>query len=488
MRNPDLVIKKFKARFCARGDKQIEGVDFFETFAPVVNWYTIRMLLVMSIILPLVSMQVDYTAAFVTAPIDKPPNYDQMSDKEKARTGVFVRMPQGFAKPGMVLKLKKSLYGLRNSPRNFWLYLKGKLLEIGFTQSSHDACLFYSKTVICLVYVDDTLFFSRQQSDIDKAVDDLRNASELEITVEDDVAGFLGVMINRFKDGRIELTQKGLIERIINALDLGNRKPKINPAKPGALGSDKDGLDAQGTYNYRSVCGMCLYLSGHSRPDIHFAVTQCCRYGHAPKRSHEEALEHLGLYLKGTRDKGLIMRPEGVDLLRIDMFVDADFAGMWGHEHPQDPACAKSRSGYVIFVANCPILWVSKMQDTIACSSMESEFQALSTGMRDLLPIRYLMLEFCEQLKLAEMDVAQVCKTTVHEDNQGCLKLATLEPGRMTPRSKFYAVKYHWFRSKLHPNRIVIIYVPTLEQRADLLTKALQGALFITNRKLTCGW
>ena len=487
-RNPDLVIKKFKARFCARGDRQIEGVDCFETFAPVVNWHTIRMLLVMSIILPLVSMQVDYTAAFVTAPIDLPPNYDELSDLEKARVGVFVRMPQGFAKPGMVLKLKKSLYGLKNSPRNFWLYLKGKLLEIGFNQSDHDACLFYSESVICLVYVDDTLFFAQRQSDIDAAVTKLREASELEITVEDDVAGFLGVMINRHKDGRIELTQRGLIERVITALDLGNRKPTSTPAKPGALGSDKDGLEAQGTYNYRSVCGMLLYLSGHSRPDIHFAVTQCCRYGHNPKRSHEEALEHLGLCLKGTKDKGLIVSPENVDSLRIDMFVDADFAGMWGHEHPQDPACAKSRTGFVIFIANCPILWVSKMQDTIACSSQESEYSALSMGMRDLLPIRYLMLEFCKQLQLTEIDVARVCKTTVHEDNQGCLRLASLEPGRMTPRSKFYAVKHHWFRSKILPNRIEIIYVPTLEQRADLLTKALQGSLFQGNRKLTCGW
>ena len=487
-RNPDLVIKKFKARFCARGDKQVEGVDFFETFAPVVNWHTIRMLLVLSIIMPLISVQVDYTAAFVTAPIDKPPDYDQMSDAEKARTGVFVQMPKGFAIPGMVLRLKKSLYGLRNSPRNFWLYLKGKLEDIGFLQSKHDACLFYSARVICLVYVDDTLFFAREQSDIDQAIHDLREASELEITVEDDVAGFLGVMINRFKDGRIELTQRGLIERIVTALDLGDRKPKSTPAKPGALGSDKDGVEVQGTYNCRSVCGMLLHSSGHSQPDIHFAVTQCCRHGHAPKRSHEEALEHLGLYLKGTMDKGLIMSPEQVDLLRLEMFVDADFAGMWGHEHPQDPACAKSRSGYVIFIANCPILWVSKMQDAIACSTMESEHTALSTGMRDLLPIRYLVIELVKKLGLESVATSNVSKTIAHEDNQGCLKLATLEPGRMTPRSKFYAVKYHWFRSKLQPNRIEIRYVPTEEQRADLLTKALQGSLFQINRKLTCGW
>ena len=72
------------------------------------------------------------------------------------------------------------------------------------------------------------------------------------------------------------------------------------------------------------------------------------------------------------------------------------------------------------------------------------------------------MLEFCKNLVLPDMDVSHVCKTVVHEDNQGCLKLASLEPGRMTPRSKFYAVKYHWFRSKILPNRIEIVYVPTL--------------------------
>ena len=119
---------------------------------------------------------------------------------------------------------------------------------------------------------------------------------------------------------------------------------------------------------------------------------------------------------------------------------------------------------------------------------MESEFNALSMGMRDLLPIRYLVIELCEKLELSDMATSHVCKTIVHEDNQGCLKLANLEPGRMTPRSKFYAVKYHWFRSKLQPNRIEIRHVPTIEQRGDLLTKSLQGSLFQENRKLTCGW
>ena len=103
---------------------------------------------------------------------------------------------------------------------------------------------------------------------------------------------------------------------------------------------------------------MLLYLSGHSRPDIHFAVSQCARWSHDPNRSHEKALERIGLYLKGTREKGLILQPEATKNLSIDMYCDADFAGMWGYEDPQDEACAKSRTGYVIYIANCPVLWV----------------------------------------------------------------------------------------------------------------------------------
>ena len=104
---------------------------------------------------------------------------------------------------------------------------------------------------------------------------------------------------------------------------------------------------------------MLLYLSGHSRPDIHFAVTQCDQFSHDPKRSHEKALERIGLYLKGTRDKGLILKPDLINKLQIDCYVDSDFAGQWGYEDPEDSSSVRSRTGYIIFIANCPVLWVS---------------------------------------------------------------------------------------------------------------------------------
>ena len=122
-RNPDGLIKKFKAQFCARGDMQLEGIDFFETYAPVVQWTTVRLMLILEVFLGLKSKQGDDTAAFLHADLGK---------DEK----VFVEMPRGFEVQGKngrpkVLKLFKTLYGLRQSPRAFWKYMTAKMKLCG---------------------------------------------------------------------------------------------------------------------------------------------------------------------------------------------------------------------------------------------------------------------------------------------------------------------------------------------------------------------
>jgi hypothetical protein len=100
------MIRKLKARFCARGDRQLEGVDFFETFSPVCNWQTVKIILILSLIYDFATLHVDYTSAFAQAYIDKPPNGDSMTDKEKERSGVYIEMPKGFKHQGKVLRLK----------------------------------------------------------------------------------------------------------------------------------------------------------------------------------------------------------------------------------------------------------------------------------------------------------------------------------------------------------------------------------------------
>jgi hypothetical protein len=104
-RFPSGDIRKLKARFCVRGDRQVEGVNCFDTFAPVVNWTTVRLMLILSIVLGLSTKQVDYTAAFVHAPIDKDPNWDNLTKEEQQKCGVYIDMPRGFSQPGKVLKL-----------------------------------------------------------------------------------------------------------------------------------------------------------------------------------------------------------------------------------------------------------------------------------------------------------------------------------------------------------------------------------------------
>ena len=228
-----------------------------------------------------------------------------------------------------------------------------------------------------------------------------------------------------------------------------------------------------------------LHYLNHTRPDCAFAIHQCARYTFEPKKSHEVAVKRIGRYLKGTRDKGLILDPS--DDLSIDCYPDADFTGLWSHEHPQDPHCVRSRTGYVITLAGCPVLWVSKLQTEIALSTMESEYVALSTACKDLFPIMDLVKEIGIFFDLPVKDKARF-HVRIHEDNVGALTLGKLDPRRMTPRSKHYAIKYHWFREQIGPRGIVLQKIDTKEQLGDIFTKGLTRVTFEYLRKKLMGW
>jgi hypothetical protein len=177
-------------------------------------------------------------------------------------------MPRGFRDEGKVLRLRKSLYGLKQAPRKLFIHLKGKLENIDFVQSDFDPCLFISDRVICFVYVDGTLFFSPDQTSIAEVIEKLKR-EELELEIEYEVAIFLGVHIDRNIDGTIHLTQTGLIDGIIKALDLQlDQHQKQTTCEQGCLGADLNGEPDQATYNYLSVVGQVGYLKGHLRPDI----------------------------------------------------------------------------------------------------------------------------------------------------------------------------------------------------------------------------
>eukprot|EP00804_Cyclotella_cryptica_P016960 CCRYP_001892-RA/>CCRYP_001892-RA protein AED:0.32 eAED:0.41 QI:0/0/0/1/1/1/2/0/530 len=196
----------------------------------------------------------------------------------------------------------------------------------------------------------------------------------------------------------------------------------------------------------------------------------CARYTFCPTARHEQALKCIGRYLKGTTSKGLIMTPS-TDL-SVDGYPDADFAGLYGHEDAQDPHCAHSRTGYVILVFGCPVLWKSKLQTEIALSTMDAEYVALSQACKDLFPIMDISKELCVALGLPQSAVANM-HVWIFEDIVGALTLAGLEPRCMTPQSKHYAIKYHWFHDQVAQRCIHLVKIDTKDQLGDIFTKAL---------------
>jgi hypothetical protein len=334
--------------------------------------------------------------------------------------------------------------------------------------------------------VDDLLFWSQDEQHIHDLAVKLQEAG-VDLKQEDDAAGFLGVRLEKNDSGQIEMKQTGLIDRIIEALGLddGTVNGKWTPTELKPLVRDEEGKTAYGDFNYSSVVGMLLYLSGHSRPDIAYAVNSSARYMFSPKHSHEIALKRLGRYLKATRDKGLILNPSS-QTLKINCYPDADFAGMYGYEKNDDPACVKSRTGFVINIANCPVLWCSKLQQETATSTMQAEIIALAHSCWELLPIMDMVESMSSAVGLPSPETSM--HVTIHEDNAGALILAQTLPPQFTPCSKFYALKTIWFHEQIVLQGIKLLKIDTIEQLGDIFTKPLSKVTleYLHNRLM--GW
>ena len=144
----------------------------------------------------------------------------------------------------------------------------------------------------------------------------------------------------------------------------------------------------------------------------------------------------------------------------------------------------------------CPLLWVSKLQTQIALSTMESEYIALSQSMRDLIAIREVLKEIHKLVLDSKMKIAYqshskafeetIPQSTVHEDNQACLKFASMP--KMSPRTKHIAIPYHFFRTKVEELEITIVPIGTDNQLGDQFTKGLPVEKFESDRLPLMGW
>jgi hypothetical protein len=467
-------ITKYKGRYTVRGDLQ-EGV--FDTFAPVVQWSTIRMLMAVSLKYGYHTRSIDFSSAFVQAKLEKP---------------VWIHLPRGqypehFGDDAddKCLELKKSLYGLSVAPKLWYEHLRERLLARGFKASNFDPCLFYRNNVAIAVYVDDLIMISKETKILDNIVAELQN--EFTVTDEGTLASYLGIHVEK-KDNKYRLSQPALTRKILQTTGLADAKPNERPASE-TLGSYTDCEKHNETWDYASVIGMLMYLSTNSRPDIAFAVHQCARFTHDPRAPHSVAVKQIVRYLKGTAEQGLIMTID--DKASVDCYVDADFCGGFNKKFDlEDPATAKSRTGYVVYVFGIPLCWGSKLQNEVAMSTMEAEYVALSQATREVLALRNLLGEMSQELTITK-NFKFLAKSTVFEDNAGCIVAA--KAPHMTARSKHYHTKYHFFKSHVQTDKnpdgvLCIEKIDTKKQVADIFTKPLDAVTFKTVRALLMGW
>ena len=471
-------IKKYKARLNVHGGKQTYGVNYFETYAPVVTWFAIRLMIVFGIIFNWSLKQIDFVMAYPQAPIET----DLYMDLPH---GIDVDVPEGNSKD-YALALLKNVYGQKQAGRVWNQFLVSKLEALGFRSSLVDDCVFYRGSTIFICYVDDGIALDLEGKNLDEFVKELSQPG-IDLNVEDmgHPNDYVGVNIQHNDDGTYQFAQTALIDSIIADCGLTKSpKKKQVPAKSSKiLHHHLDSPPFDGPFNYRSVIGKLNYVSQTTRPDIQYAVHSCAKFSSNPRKEHGLAVLDVAMYLKATRTLGLKFKPDPTK--GFEDYVDADFCGNWRSEDaPDDPSTAKSRAGWIVFYAGCPIIWASKLMTQVTLSTTESEYVALSMSLRDVIPAMELVAEMKEKgFPVLCTEPHVYCK--VFEDNSGALELARLPKFR--PRTKHINVAWHHFRDFARHGLIKFFPIDTELQPADVLTKPLPQNLFVKHRQKILG-
>eukprot|EP00873_Tetraselmis_striata_P021410 jgi/Tetstr1/441674/TSEL_029899.t1 len=443
--NADGSIARFKARLVVQGCRQRHGIDYAETFAPTVKFTTIRVLFAIAVQYGWNIHQVDVDTAFMYAPVEEeiymrpPPSYEQYD-----------------AGRPMVLRLLKSLYGLKQSPRNRHNTLHKFLVCYGFQQLKSDpgAYVYWQGgQLICIlvVYVDDMIFAFKNAvwaADFKTALGARFDIKDLGVC-----AWALGMAVERHWDNAtLKVHQAKYIDDMVHKFNLADAYAVSTPAEVGAdvPGSNKP-LAAQ--MPYQALVGSLLYAMVATRPDIAQAVGKLCRVMAKPEERHWQAAKRVLRYLKGTKTLGLTFSGGKADGL-LHGYCDADWAG--------DVVSRRSTTGFVFMLCGAAVSWKSQLHATVALSTAEAEYMAWCAAVCEALFLRELLRELC---------CAQSEATVIFEDNQSCIAL-TRNP--MTHgRSKHIAIKYHFTREKVLSGEVAIEYCPTAEMVADALTKPL---------------
>ncbi|GJR70550.1 retrotransposon protein, putative, ty1-copia subclass [Tanacetum coccineum] len=409
---------RYKARLVARGFTQRAGIDYNEVFSPVVRHTSIRVILALTACKDYELEQLDVKTAFLHG------NLEEV---------IYMRQPPGYEQGNKVCLLKKSLYGLKQSPRQWYRRFDEYMLSNGFKRSSYDSCVYYrsyapGEYIYLLLYVDDMLIACKSKAEIGSAKSLLKK--EFDMKELGEAKKILGMEIVRDRSHAIGWALQAVVEGLPDV----ERMSKVP---------------------YANAVGSLMYLMVCTRPDIAYAVSVVSRYLANPGKNHWEAVKWILKYLRGTVNVGLVYGTHRGNHVDVTGFVDSDYA--------KDPDKGRSITGYAFLVQGCVVSWKATLQHVVALSTTEAEYMALTEAVKEAIWLRGLL----EELGVELNTVAVNC------DNQGAIHLSRNHV--FHERTKHINVRYHFIREVLEAKTVKVLKVGTEHNAADALTKVVPG-------------
>lgn len=431
--------KRYKARLVAKGFSQVQGVDYCETFSPVVRYTTIRFLIAMSVQLNLHIYQMDAVTAFLQGDLDEL---------------IYMEQPEFFHdRSNNVCKLNRSIYGLKQAGRQWNIKLDNALQKFKLNKSKNDPCIYFnnSLTMVIAIYVDDFLIFYKKTDELNE----LRTYLHTTFRMKDigDANSCIGIKIEK-QANYIELHQCDYVQYILERFGMTECKPIKTPTEIN-LKLTTENITVEnslvGVVPYQEVVGSLLYLAQATRPDIAFAVNYVSRFNTNHSNEHWKAVKRILRYLKGTMNYRL----------RYSMNNDKNFVAYSDSDWGSDVTDRKSCTGFAIILSNAAVSWSSKKQPIIALSSTEAEYIAISSTTKEIIWLKQLY---------DEINTKKAGTINLFCDNQSAVKLTQNDAFR--PRTKHIEIRFHHTREKILDKTIKMLEISTHDMIADALTKA----------------